>query len=126
LGKSDKEVAQIDSRNYLSTSYTYNKMSAAGASGGPLANSIPTTMATLPHAHEESGIAMEGDETPKGSHTSDNASDGDREGEKGVYLNEEEEEEQEGARQMSAITQTWDKKSLVAVYALFVYLWIVH
>jgi hypothetical protein len=92
-------------------------MSAAGASGGPLANSIPTTMATLPHTHEEAG---EGDET-KGAHTPDNASDGEREGEKGVYLNDEEEEEQEGARQMSAITQTWDRKSLVAVYALYVF-----
>jgi hypothetical protein len=91
-------------------------MSAAGASGGPLANSIPTTMATLPHTHEE----PEGDET-KGAHTPDNASDGERQGEKGVYLNDEEEEEQEGARQMSAITQTWDKKSLVAVYALYVF-----
>lgn len=93
-------------------------MSAAGASGGPLANSIPTTMATLPHTHEEAGV--EGSESPKGTHTPDNASDGEREGEKGVYLNDEEEEEQEGARQMSAITQTWDKKSLVAVYALYV------
>lgn len=89
-------------------------MSAAGASGGPLANSIPTTMATLP-SHGESGV--EGEEG-KGNHTPDNASDGEREGEKGVYLNDEEEEEQEGARQMSAITQTWDKKSLIAVYVL--------
>ena len=93
-----------------------SKMSAAGASGGPLANSIPTTMATLPHTHEEA----DGEET-KGTHTPDNTSDGEREGEKGVYLNDEEEEEQEGARQMSAITQTWDKKSLVAVYALYVF-----
>jgi hypothetical protein len=93
-------------------------MSAAGASGGPLANSIPTTMATLPHTHEQPE-AGEGHGT-KGTHTPDNASDGEREGEKGVYLNDEEEEEQEGARQMSAITQTWDKKSLVAVYALYV------
>jgi len=91
-------------------------MSAAGASGGPLANSIPTTMATLPN-HGEAGNS-EGDETPKGTHTPDNASDGERKGEKGLYLNDEEEEEQEGARQMSAITQTWDKKSLVALYAL--------
>lgn len=90
-------------------------MSAAGASGGPLANSIPTTMATLPN-HEESGVS-DGEQT-KGTHTPDNASDGEREGEKGVYLNDEEEEEQEGARQMSAITQTWDKKSLIAVYIL--------
>lgn len=94
-------------------------MSAAGASGGPLANSIPTTMATLPHTHEQPE-GGEGHET-KGTHTPDNASEGEREGEKGVYLNDEEEEEQEGARQMSAITQTWDKKSLIAVYALYVF-----
>jgi hypothetical protein len=94
-------------------------MSAAGASGGPLANSIPTTMATLPHTHEEAGIAHgEGDESPKGASTPDNVSDGEH-GEKANYLNDpEEEEEQEGARQMSAITQTWGRRDLITVYVL--------
>jgi hypothetical protein len=77
-------------------------------------------MASLPqHGAEESGSSTsEGGETPKGATTPDNASEGEREKEKGLYLNDGEEEEQEGARQMSAITQTWDKKSLVAVYGL--------
>jgi hypothetical protein len=30
----------------------------------------------------------------------------------------EEEEEQEGARQMSAITQTWGRRDLITVYVL--------
>jgi len=95
-------------------------MSAAGASGGPLANSIPTTMATLPHTHEEAGITGgEGDESSKGATTPDNVSDGGH-GEKSNYLNDEEEEEQEGARQMSAITQTWGRNDLIAVYVLYV------
>lgn len=96
-------------------------MSAARASGGPLANSIPTTMATLPHTHQETGNAGgEGDESSKGATTPDNVSDGEH-GEKSNYLNDEEEEEQEGARQMSAITQTWGRNDLIAVYVLYVH-----
>lgn len=97
-----------------------DKMSAAGAMGGPLANSIPSTMASLPqNGYEaESGVQSpsESDATPKGDTTPDSSSE--KEKENGLYLNDGEEEEQEGARQMSAITQTWDKKSLVAVYGL--------
>lgn len=95
-------------------------MSAAGVMGGPLANSIPSTMASLPQngLEAESGLPSptEGDASPKGAATPDSSSE--KEEENGLYLNDGEEEEQEGARQMSAITQTWDKKSLVAVYGL--------
>lgn len=74
--KSDKEraeVVQVDEYLYIDNL----NMSATGASGGPLANSIPTTMATLPH--EQGAVASDGDASPKEAHTPDNASDGERE-----------------------------------------------
>jgi hypothetical protein len=99
-------------------------MSAAGASGGPEANAIPSTMGAL--RQEEAGDitnngSEDGDASPKGASTPDNASS---QSEKGHGENDEttylqgDEEEQEGARQMTAITTTWDKKTLITVYVL--------
>lgn len=67
-------------------------------------------MATIPHQNlDETHPVADGALTP------DNTSE-----KKEPYLsdNDEDEEEQEGVRQMSAITQTWDKKSLIVVYIL--------
>lgn len=73
---------------------------------------IPTTMATIPHQDTDSV-------TPEGAVTPDNASE-----KKEPYVpDSDEEEEQEGVRQMSAITQTWDKKSLIVVYA---FMWLIY
>lgn len=79
----------------------------SAGSSNPVDMVIPTTMATIPHQDSEI--------TPEGL-TPDNASE-----KKEQYVSDsEDEEEQEGVRQMSAITQTWDKKSLIVVYVLYV------
>lgn len=80
---------------------------SAAASSDPAAMVIPTAMATIPH-QESSDTSQEGAIVP------DDASE-----KKEQYVSDSDgEEEQEGVRQMSAITQTWDKKSLVVVYVL--------
>jgi hypothetical protein len=81
----------------------------SAGSSNPVDMVIPTTMATIPHQDLDSS-----EMTPEGAVTPDNSSE-----KKEQYLSDNEsEEEQEGVRQMSAITQTWDKKSLIVVYVL--------
>lgn len=80
----------------------------SAGSSNPVDMVIPTTMATIPHQDLDSETPAEGSLTP------DNTSE-----KKEQYISDsEDEEEQEGVRQMSAITQTWDKKSLIVVYVL--------
>lgn len=87
----------------------------SAGSSNPVDMVIPTTMATIPHQdldhdHEHGSSEL----TPEGALTPDNGSE-----KKEQYISDsEDEEEQEGVRQMSAITQTWDKKSLIVVYVL--------
>lgn len=73
----------------------------------------PITMASLPHNHTSTNTTA----GEQGTTTPDSSSE-----KKEPYLSDESEdgEEQEGVRQMSAITQTWDKKSLIMVYIWYV------
>lgn len=91
----------------------------SAGSSNPVDMVIPTTMATIPHQNldldhdhdHEHGSSQLG---PEGALTPDNTSE-----KKEQYISDsEDEEEQEGVRQMSAITQSWDKKSLIVVYVL--------